>query len=378
MMRPSVAPPTAPAPRIVSFTVGAYALGLFLCPPALRAAYGAPMVQVFRQCCRDAHARGGAWGVARLWLPTLGDLLAGASAEHGALLASWWREGSPAQRARRSTIVVFWAYCAFVVAGFGFQKLPEYEGVAAVTRARPVLGLAFAVTAACSAFALVAVVAGGLPLALAALRAARVARRRDIPLLFAVPPLALAAFLGVTAMLERTSPGGPDRLVNGVWIGALVTAIGASAAAISTAIARGQIDARLLAHARVPAALVALAMVGMLASTVVWGLVLRAAAPRLFAGMAATGAYGVFTWTRIVVVMALATLVAVAGVGRGVAPRRGERIRANDGAAQRGTRAAGSRRPSHSHLSLTTRPASRAPSSRGMLVLPGPARKVHA
>jgi len=322
----SSSPPTRPAPRIVSATVSAYALVLVLCPRDLRAAYGAQMAQVFRQCCRAAYARGGAWGVARLWLPTLADLLAGAAAEYRALLAQWWMGGSPAHRTRASTITVFRAYSAFVIAGCSFAKIPEHDGVAEATRAHPVIGLAFALTAAGSLVALLAVVAGGLPLAVAALRSARAERRRDIPLLFAVPPLALAAFVGVTVLLERLTHD-PSRVAILLFAGAFVLAVLVSAAAVSAAIARGQVGGRLLSYARASAALVALAMSAMLASTVIWGLTLRAAAPHLFDGM---DAYGVFTWTRVVALMALATLATLAalvGVGRGFAPRRGTRMR---------------------------------------------------
>jgi len=325
-MPPPIPSPAESFPRIVTVTVRAYRLLLALCPRGLRAAYGAQMVQVFRQCCRDAHAGQGVRGVVGLWLPTLADLLAGAAAEYRALLTHWWTAGSPPHRARASTLIVFCAYSAFVVAGCAFAKMPEDDGVAVATHAHPLIGLAFALTAAGSLVALLAVVAGGLPLAVAALRSARVERRRDIPLLFAVPPLALAAFVGVTVLLERLSPG-PSRAALLLFAGAFVLAVLVSAAAVSAAIARGQVGDCFLSYTRAPTLLVALAMVAMLASTVIWGLTLRAAAPRLFAKIDATGAYGVFTWTRVVALMALATLAALVGVGRGVAPRRGTRMR---------------------------------------------------
>ncbi len=325
-MHPPVPSHAESLPRIVTVTVRAYRLLLVLCPPSLRAAYGAQMVQVFHQWCRDAHARQGMRGVVRVWLPTLADLLTGATAEYRALLTQWWAGGSPLHRARASAITVLRAYSLFVVAGVGFAKMPEYDGVAEVTRAHPVIGLAFALTAAGSLVALLAVVAGVLPLAIAALRAARAARRRDIPLLFAVPPLALAAFVGITILLERLTHG-PSRVALLCFVGAFVLAALVSATAVSVAITRGAPGARVLTYARAPAALVALAMGAMLASTVIWGLTLRADAPRLFARMDATGAYGVFTWTRVVALMALATLAALVGVGRGFAPRRGARMR---------------------------------------------------
>lgn len=317
--------PERPGPRIVSATVSAYAFILFLCPPGLRVAYSAQMAQVFRQCCRDAYARDGARGVARLWLPTFTDLLAAATAEYRTLLVRWWLGGSPVQRARTSTITVLCAYSLFVIAGFGFAKMPEHDGVAEAVHAHPMIGLAYTLTAAGSLVALLAVLAGGLPLAIAALRAARATRRRDVPLLFAIPPLALAAFVGVTVLMEWLTPGSSRAAL--FFVGALVLTVLASAGAVSAAIARGNLGVRILTYARMPAALVALAMSAMLACTITWGLVLRADAPRLLAGIDATGAYGVFTWSRVVALMALATLVAFAGVGRGLAPRRGRRMR---------------------------------------------------
>jgi len=119
----------------------------------------------------------------------------------------------------------------------------------------------------------------------------------------------------VTALLERLTHN-PSRVAALFFVGAFVLAVLVSAGAVSAAIARGQVGSRLLSYVRAPAALVALAMAAMLTSTVVWGLSLRAYAPGLFAEMDATGAYGVFTWTRVVALMALATLAALASSTR--------------------------------------------------------------
>jgi hypothetical protein len=51
-------------------------------PAAFRRQYGAQMMQVFLDCCRVAYQQSGARGVLQLWIPTLGDLVGNAVAEH--------------------------------------------------------------------------------------------------------------------------------------------------------------------------------------------------------------------------------------------------------------------------------------------------------
>ena len=103
---------------------------------------------------------------------------------------------------RRSVLAVLWAWVAFVVAGIGFQKMTEDGDFAEATHHGGVLmGLAFDAIVVCAIVALVAVSAGELPIAFAALRHAVVEGRKDVPLLFAVPPLALASFVGYTLLL---------------------------------------------------------------------------------------------------------------------------------------------------------------------------------
>lgn len=59
-----------------------YARLLKLYPKAYREAYGGPMAQLFRDQCRDALQEPRAWGVARLWLRVLPDLLKTSLLEH--------------------------------------------------------------------------------------------------------------------------------------------------------------------------------------------------------------------------------------------------------------------------------------------------------
>lgn len=67
--------------RLVQASVALFRALLLLYPARFRRAYGEPMRQVFRASLLDAAQRGGAAGIAQLWLRTLGDLLLTALAE---------------------------------------------------------------------------------------------------------------------------------------------------------------------------------------------------------------------------------------------------------------------------------------------------------
>jgi hypothetical protein len=60
---------------VARFSARLYRIMLIAYPARFRRNYGPHMLQVFRDSCRDAERRRGAWGVYRLWLPTLWDLM---------------------------------------------------------------------------------------------------------------------------------------------------------------------------------------------------------------------------------------------------------------------------------------------------------------
>lgn len=317
-------------PSIVSLTVHVYQWLLAICPSQLRRVYGSQMAQVFKQCCRDAYATRGVFGVAQLWLPTLSDLLVGAAAEYITILIRAWKESWLMHRIRSSEITVFCAYIAFILAGMGFQKLTEYDDFMAAARAHSTIGLAYNVIVGGAALALLAVLAGGLPLALAAMRYALATGRKDIPLLFGVPVLAFLLLIGyiiagthqVFGASSTPQSAANTRLLGGLLIILFGGAI-ASAAAVSLAIARSEISPALYRFSRVPAAIAAVAMAAMLVATVIWGVSLRASVPQLFnsnEGIKASSTAA--SWAVIVVMMALATIVALVGVVRGFTTRQ--------------------------------------------------------
>jgi hypothetical protein len=73
--------PARTMPRTVRLSVWLYCRLLIAYPQAFRREYGAQMVQVFRDCCREATATNGHVGLMRYWLIAFGDLIVSALAE---------------------------------------------------------------------------------------------------------------------------------------------------------------------------------------------------------------------------------------------------------------------------------------------------------
>jgi uncharacterized protein involved in exopolysaccharide biosynthesis len=69
-------------PRAVSCSGWIYERLLALYPSAHRHDYGPLMAQLFRDQCREAHARAGGWGLCKTWLSVLLDLGKSVCAEH--------------------------------------------------------------------------------------------------------------------------------------------------------------------------------------------------------------------------------------------------------------------------------------------------------
>jgi hypothetical protein len=255
----------------------------------------------------------------------------------GALDAWFWPQTATERRAvvvekmRGSLLLVLWAWALLVAAGVGLQKMTEYEDFVRVARDNVLVGLAYYVVVVGAALAFAAVVVGGLPVAFAALRNALAERRRDVPLLFCVPPLTLAGFVGYVLLLTKVvypvlgHPAVHDPANVALFlslVGAFLLADLASVGAVSAAVRRAGVGGRTVRFALYPATVAAFAMVVVLAGTVVWGLALRAQDPPLYAGgdgILATPTWA--TWLVIVTVMAVATVVALGAAARGLRSR---------------------------------------------------------
>lgn len=224
-----------------------------------------------------------------------------------------------ATRLRRSEIIVFCSFIAFVVAGLGFQKMAEDADKAGLMQSHPAIGVGFYAVIAGAVIALLAVVAGTLPIATVMLRQALAAGRRDILALMAVPPVLFVAIVVYGAFAVHPSNSGISASVRGLIAFFIVSAV-VSAAAVSLAAVRSELNDVVFRLAQWPSRVATAAMGLSLIGVLVWGIALNSAAPSFFAldgGILTSYAY--FTWLRVVVVMALATVIALAALWR--APR---------------------------------------------------------
>jgi hypothetical protein len=234
-------------------------------------------------------------------------------------------------RMRGSVLLVLWAWAGVVAAGVGFQKVTEYEDFVRAARESPPVGASFDAVVVGAVVALAAVLAGGAPIVVAALKEAFDSRRRDIPLLLCVPPLSLGVFIGYVLVLMRVvypilgDPAVHDPVNVALFLSIaemfLLAAV-ASTASVSAAVRRSRLGEHLYRFALYPAALTTLAMVVVSAATVVWGIALWTQAPALFAGddgILATPTSA--SWLAILAVMVGCTSVAVLAVIRGLRAR---------------------------------------------------------
>jgi hypothetical protein len=234
------------------------------------------------------------------------------------------------KRLLSAEITVFAAYIAFVVAGMAFAKMVEYDDFADVTRGNAPITIAFTTLVAGAYIALLAVLVGGLPLAVAAARYAVATRRWGILALLATPLVAFGALAGYGALATQviaptfhTGSGvTPGNVVLFVGL-ALIFALGAtfSVYGVARAARESEISPRLLAFARIPALVTTLAMTVVTVALIVWGVALRAAAPDLFgAGEGILATTVALNWLGVALVMALATIIALSGSARSLRP----------------------------------------------------------
>lgn len=181
-----------------------------------------------------------------------------------------------AHRIRSSEIAIFCAFVLFAVAWLPLRlvrdPLPIWETAVAK---HPALFTALGVLDLASLIAALAVLAGGLPLLVSALKQAVVARRWRLLALFGIPLLAAAA-LGAVGLADipwsSVSQSGEVRMLQPVAVQLalillLLVAVGGSAAAIATAVGRSEVSDRALRFALLPAGVATTALaLGLLAA----------------------------------------------------------------------------------------------------------------
>jgi hypothetical protein len=213
-----------------------------------------------------------------------------------------------------------------VIAGIGFQKLTEYDDFVEAAHTQSVIGISFNLVVAGSIVALLAILAGGLPIVFAIIRSAFARKRYGSLFLLTVPILAFIVFLGTTLLLERSwpanAPAPQTHASRGIFLSVFFAAAIASTGAVCFAVARSEISQRILRFAVLPSLLTTLSMALMLVATIIWGLGLRSNAPQLFnsnEGMFGTSTAG--SWLKIVIIMAIATVLAAFSLIRGLSAR---------------------------------------------------------
>jgi hypothetical protein len=319
-------------PRLITITMWFYRCLLIFHPPAFRRDYGEAILQVFRQTCIDAYQIKGMIGVIQLWLPALSDLVGGSLAEYATLLHHIMKGPTSMLQYRRSASMIFAAYIAFVIAGIGFAKMAEDIMKSSLPATYPILAGAYYAVMIGAILSLLAVLAGGIPIALAALRFAFANRRADILARFAVPPIALAVIAGYTGLIMNLNVGGntaatihtPQRIV-GVGSVVAVFIIGAIASTIAVldAIKRSEIDERLFRFTVLPEILTVIAMLITMLAHVFWSIGLWQDAPNHFWGNDGFLASSTLLATSIqVLVMAIAMLTAAYAVRQSLNTRR--------------------------------------------------------
>jgi hypothetical protein len=219
------------------------------------------------------------------------------------------------QRYRSSLITIFCAFIGFVIAGLGLQKMTEYDDFTSVAHHQPVIGIPFGIVYYGSALLLLAVLVGGVPLALAVLRQALLERRYRIAGLFAVPPIALALFVAFIVVFGRANVGSPPGNAGPghALVIAFVLAAIVSTAAVAYAIWQIPVSSGLYRFAAWPALLATGFMVAMCVATLVAGVGLNALAPQVMPDMFS---YYVFTWWNVTILMGIASLIAIIGAVR--------------------------------------------------------------
>ena len=262
-----------------------------------------------------------------------------------------WRFMNMVNKLRTAVLLVFAGFIGFVIGGFSLVGLVDDSPMAVLMKTDAHLSSAWKTVQAGAVIALLAVIAGGLPIAWTVIRRAVMSSRGDLRLLM-VPFYAFLALvlyagfmaavgtgrLNIPGVLPSVSPDnfpiGNRLMIAGMMLLFVLGAF-ASTAAIwkvisgkkmeetGLKIVGKEISVKLYEYAFVPAVIAALSMLLMLAATIVWGSLAYSALPQVFAGnwgLLLTNTTGSFAVT--VVIMTFSAGVALIGVFRGRSARK--------------------------------------------------------
>ncbi len=309
--------PEPTLPPIVACSTRLYTRLLQLAPSEFRREYSSSMLQVFKQCCLDAHDQHGWPGVLLLWLPMLSDLLAGMLAEHFKVLQPASLEGRRRMQTalRKSLITIFVAFVVFGLAWLFFARLKDpLSWWLPIVQAHPSVGLAYDVIQVTGLVAFLMMLVGGVPIVLSTLKQALLARRRDVLALLSIS-VVMALLFTVVCILVLSGHWGFDPNGGIFAIIALVTLV-----SITITLARaamiGELSARVLRLSLFPLAVVPAAMAIGLVATIIEAALLFAFVPGTFSGG------DVVIWLVADGMMVIATGIALLALRRGIRARR--------------------------------------------------------
>jgi len=333
--------PTTPShslPKIIALSTLLYRWLLSLGPEAFRRDYAIPALQDFRQCCRDAYQEQGSFGVLRLCPGLLGETVIGLLAEY--LTEIFGRKRPMLSTIRRSMIAAFWAFVLFMLAYTALGRTADpIAPFDAIGRVHSEIAIAYTIIAYSGEIALLAVVLGGLPILLVALKhAVSSAGPRGVLRLFAIRPKQAFMLLGVALLISVCFLGyllGTEAIFglpsctasSGCLAGQpLLVLVGGFAAIIavitlivfvillitsslSLAVLRTEFGTGMLRFALVPIAILALVMAAATLATATWMIRLWIVAPQFAASGVGLG-NGQTAWViAIIAAMALSTIV---------------------------------------------------------------------
>jgi len=277
------------------------------------------------------------------------DILLGALDAHLQLLNGEnvnWRLMNMLNKLRTTILIVFAAYIAFIVAGMALVGLVDDSPMIPLMQSERAPALAMDIIRLGSVVALLAVVVGGLPLAISVFRRALTVDRRNLGLLL-VPVISffvLVLYFGFIFLVatSRIQINGvvptvqPDNFPLGnriMLIGlALIFVLGAIASTLAvwkvifrTNAARTtfQTAGRVVSidiykFAYVPAVIATGCMLAMTIATIVWSFLVFSALPGVFFGNFGLWMTSTSSWVYgIIILMLISSLTAVWGVVRG-------------------------------------------------------------
>ncbi len=276
------------------------------------------------------------------------DILLGAVDAHLLLLSGEslnWRVINMLNKIRTAVLIVFTAYIGFVIAGFALVGMADDSPMIALTKTNTVLTAAWTTIQVGAAVALLAVVIGGMPLAITIIRRLLSDSHRGMGLLL-VPVIAFLALViyvafifavgsgriqvpGVVPVVQPgVFPPGNRLLMAGLMVIFVLGAL-ASTLVVWKLVSRTDIEQeefRAIKHSVAikiydfafwPAVVTTSAMAIMLVATLTWGSLSFSSLPGVFAGN--FGPWGTSTqvwFISLVLLMALSTAAAFLGLMR--------------------------------------------------------------